>query len=192
MSKHGKKRKKLEKLNRATHRDVGYFISTLVIIYCLSGLALNHLDDWNPDFIINKKEIVIPESIDIEYVNAKDIVALSELVGESSYKIYDKPTPDQLKIYYDNASLHVNSSTGIGTYERISKRPIFYQTNVLHRNSLKGWKWVSDIFAVVLILVSITGLFILKGKKGFKGRGKWLVLSGALVPVIAWLIFMFS
>lgn len=182
---------KIAKLNRAAHRDVGYFISALVIIYCISGLALNHVDDWNPDFIIEKKEISIPKEIAFETISVDEIKQLSALVGEENYKIADKPTPNQLKIYYDNASLHLNSTTGTGVYEKITKRPLFYHVNVLHRNSLKGWKWVSDIFAVVLILVSITGMFILKGKNGFKRRGVWLVGAGFLLPIVAWLIYAF-
>ncbi len=70
-------------------------------------------------------------------------------------------------------------------YEQVSKRPVFYQSNVLHRNSLKGWKWASDIFAVLLIVINITGLFILKGKHGITGRGKWLIAAGFLPPVVA-------
>jgi hypothetical protein len=58
----------------------------------------------------------------------------------------------------------------------------------LHRNSIKGWKWASDVFAVMLILISITGLFILKGKKGLTGRGKWLIAAGALPPLIVLLL----
>jgi hypothetical protein len=81
--------------------------------------------------------------------------------------------------------------TGKGEYERILRRPVFYHANILHRNSLKGWKWVSDLFAVILILLSITGLFVLKGKNGFSGRGKWFVIGGALLPIIAWLLFAF-
>ena len=187
-----KGKKRLRKLNRATHRDLGYIVSTLIIIYCLSGLALNHVDDWNPDFVIHKKEISLPEDIDLDNLSTADILELSLLVGEEHYKVFDKPTPDQLKIYYDNASLHLNQRTGKGSYERISRRAIFYQSNVLHRNSLRGWKWVSDLFALVLILISITGLFILKGKNGLKGRGKWLIAAGAAIPLIAILIFSLS
>ena len=181
--------KKLYKLNRATHRDIGYFVSALVIIYCLSGLALNHVNDWNPDFVVNKEVIDLPQDFDIKNYTVDDISQLSAIVGESKYKVIDQPTPNQLKIYYDNASLHLNTLTAKAEYEQITKRAVFYHANVLHRNSLKGWKWVSDIFAIVLILISITGLFILKGKNGFRGRGKWFVLGGTLLPFAAWLIF---
>jgi hypothetical protein len=184
--------KKIRKLNIATHRDLGYFFSTLIIIYCLSGIALNHVDDWNPDFILKKKKLNIPQSYTKELINDKIILEFSKLVGEKKYKVYDFPTNDQVKIYFDNATLHVYLSKKEAVYEQVIKRPVFYQVNVLHRNSLKEWKWFSDIFALMLIIINITGLFILKGKHGITGRGKWLILAGTLPPVIALIIFTFK
>lgn len=184
--------KKIRRLNVATHRDLGYFFSTLIIIYCLSGLALNHIDDWNPDFIITRKNISISPSFPAQQINAAVIDSLGRMVGENKYKVYDIPTAGQVKIYYDNASLHVNFKDHSGIYERVARRQLFYQSNVLHRNSIKGWKWVSDIFAVMLIVISITGLFVLKGKHGITGRGKWLIAAGILPPVIAILIHTFA
>lgn len=180
--------KKLRRLNLATHRDVGYFFSGLIIIYCISGLALNHMDDWNPDFIIEKRTIHFDNNYRATDVTRETIGTFNKLVNEDKYKVFDAPTPDQVKIYYDNASLHLNFTTHEGSYEKITKRPLFYQVNVLHKNSLKGWKWASDIFAIMLIIISVTGLFILKGKNGISGRGKWLILGGLLPPVIALII----
>ncbi|MBO6517325.1 MAG: PepSY-associated TM helix domain-containing protein [Bacteroidia bacterium] len=182
-------KKAIRKLNRFTHRDLGYFFCALIVIYCISGIALNHVDDWNPDFIITKSEIDISDQFPVSNPTPADIMSISQQVGESSYKVYDKPTANQVKIYYNNATLHINGYTHTAVYEEVKRRPVTYQANVLHRNSLKGWKWVSDIFAVLLITLSVTGLFILKGKKGLRGRGKWLVTAGLLLPILAWLIF---
>jgi len=43
---------KLRKWNRIIHRDLGYIFFGMSIIYGLSGIALNHIGDWNPDYII--------------------------------------------------------------------------------------------------------------------------------------------
>ena len=64
-----------------------------------------------------------------------------------------------------------------------------YQVNVLHLNRLKGWKWASDAFAIILIVLSLTGLFVLRGKYGLGRRGRWFVLAGMIPPVLALLIF---
>jgi hypothetical protein len=180
--------KNIRSLNAAAHRDFGYFFSSLIIVYCLSGIALNHVDDWNPDFIITKETVKISGNYSASTITKEQIAELGKQVGETEYKVYDLPTHDQVKIYYDNASLHANFTTHTALYERVSRRPLFYQVNVLHRNSLKGWKWASDVFAFMLIVINITGLFILKGKNGISGRGKWLIALGFLPPVIAIII----
>lgn len=177
-------KKRLRKLNVATHRDLGYFFSALIIIYCLSGIALNHMDIWNPDFIIQRQTILFSENYTRDNITSDDIQSLSKVVGEENIKVYDFPTSNQVKIYYDNASLHVNFTDKEGVYEKISRRPVFYHVNVFHRNSIKGWQWASDVFAFLLITINITGLFILKGKYGIGGRGKWLIAAGLLIPFI--------
>ncbi len=181
----------LRRLNVATHRDLGYFFSTLIVVYCLSGLALNHVDDWNPDFVITKKDVPVSAALQQALIDHAMINELGKLVGEEKYKVYDVPTKGQVKIYYDNASLHVNFDTHMGVYEKVARRPLFYHTNIFHRNSVKGWKWFADVFAVLLIVLNVTGLFILKGKHGIGGRGKWLIAAGLLPPILFWLVHEF-
>lgn len=180
--------KKIRKLNIAMHRDLGYFFSGLIIIYCLSGIALNHIEDWNPDFIIEKKTIHFAGNYTTGGITRETLALFDKMVDESRHKIYDIPTSDQVKIYYNEATLHLNFSTHTGIYEKISRRPVFYQVNILHKNSLKGWRWASDIFAAMLVIITVSGLFVLKGKKGFSMRGKWLFLAGIVPPVAAIII----
>lgn len=180
--------KRIRKLNVATHRDLGYFFTSLIIVYCISGIALNHVDDWNPDFIIEKENITLDRKYNREEINDKKIKQFNKLVGEESHKIADFPTNDQVKIYYEDASLHIYLNQKKGIYERVSKRHLFYEVNVLHRNSLKGWRWASDVFALCLITMTLTGLFVLKGKHGITGRGKWFIAAGLFPPVIAIII----
>lgn len=176
---------KVRRLNIATHRDLGFFFSTLIVVYCLSGLALNHIDDWNPDFIITKRTIAIDTTLKPDVISPEVIAGLGKLVGETTYKVYDVPTDGQVKIYYNNASLHIDFGKHTGLYEQVDRRPVFYQSNLLHRNSVKGWRWMADVFAVLLIVLNVSGLFILKGKYGITGRGKWLIAAGLLPIVIA-------
>jgi len=181
----------IRRLNSDLHRDIGYFLSGLVLVYCLSGIALNHVHEWNPDFVIQKRTITLSQSYTKDEITPARIVEFSALVGESTPKVHDFPTPDRVKIYYDNASLLVDLTGKTGAYESVQRRPLFYQTNVLHRNSLKGWKWASDVFGALLIFVTFSGCFMLKGKYGFGGRGKWLIAAGMLPPVAAVMIFSF-
>lgn len=174
--------KKIKQTNIATHRDLGYFFSAMIIMYCISGLALNHINEWNPDFVIEKKTIHVTDNLNAQTLTKEKVEEYAKGVGEAKYKLFDFPTNDQVKIYFDNASLHINFSTHEGVYERIIRRPIFYQVNFLHRNSVKSWRWVADFFAIMLIVVNVTGLFLLKGENGISGRGKWLIAAGFAVP----------
>ena len=179
----------LRRLTIVLHRDIGYFVSGLVLVYCISGLALNHVDDWNPDFVIERRPITVERSLTRDEVSQSWILGLSSRVGEGDYKVFDFPTASQLKIYYDNASLLIDLDKRSGVYERVVRRPLVFQTNIIHRNSIKGWKWASDLFALLLIVITITGFFMLRGKTGITGRGKWLILAGVIPPVVAVILF---
>jgi hypothetical protein len=51
---------------RAIHRDVGYLAVGLTLIYAMSGLAINHIQDWDPNFTTYEKTSTI-EPIDVEW-----------------------------------------------------------------------------------------------------------------------------
>lgn len=176
---------RVRRLVVATHRDVGYVVSTLVIAYCVSGVALNHVDAWNPDFVLHRAQVTVEKRASSAGLTDADVAALAALVGEGAPRVYDSPTPTQVKLYFDTATLHVDLAAGTASYERLERRPVFYQVNALHRNSIKPWKWVADAFAVLLVVVNVTGLFVLKGTRGLGGRGKWLILLGTLPALVA-------
>lgn len=181
---------KLRKLNRVTHRDIGYLIAGLTIIYAISGIALNHKHDWNSNYIINQRTFTTDIQFTRDSTNEEKIYQLLEELGETkSYKTSYYPTGDNLTLFLVGGSAIVNTATGEGYVERISKRPLFYQVNFLHYNPGKWWKWFSDIFCVSLILVTITGLFIIKGKNGITRRGAVLTALGIILPIIFLFIY---
>ena len=167
------------------HRDVGYLVASFVLAYCASGLALNHIDLWNPDFIVEKKTIAVSAKPYASQITPTDVAEMSALVGQQQHRVYDSPTPSQLKIYYQDASLHVDLATGNAQYERVKRRPLFYQLDVLHRNSFKPWRWLADFYSVLLILVTVTGLIMMRGRNGFGSRGKWFFAFGLVPPTVA-------
>lgn len=180
----------ISKLNRITHRDIGYLITGLTIIYALSGIALNHKHDWNPNYIVDTYNF--KTDVDLTRENYKDETAISilkSLPGEPVYKTSHFPSGNKVTIFIDGGFIQINSLTGEGTLERISKRPLFFQINFLHYNPGKWWKYFSDIFCVSLIVVTITGLFIIKGKNGITRRGAVLTIIGILLPLLFLFIY---
>lgn len=81
------------------------------------------------------------------------------------------------------SSLTVNTETGEAYYESVKKRPILSSFNRLHYNPNRNWTIFSDIFAVSLIVITLTGLVMLKGRKGFWGRGGIEFAAGILIPL---------
>jgi hypothetical protein len=180
----------LTKLNRVTHRDIGYLIAGLTIIYAISGIALNHKHDWNPNYIFDSRPFKTEIKIDRETFNketAADI--LKSIQVEPEFKTFYFPTGNRVTIFIDGGFVQINAITGEGVVERISKRPLFYQANFLHYNPGVWWKYFSDIFCVALILVTVTGLFIVKGKNGITRRGAILTIIGIILPLLFLFIY---
>jgi hypothetical protein len=181
---------KLGRLNRITHRDIGYLIAGMTIIYALSGIALNHKSDWNPNYIVEIKDVPGDILITRENITEELVLQLVEMAGESdSYKTWYLPAGNKLSIFLDGGTLHYNLSTQSGYVEKASKRPLFYQVNFLHYNPGKWWKWFSDIYCVALITVTVTGLFIVKGRNGITRRGAILTAIGIILPLIFLFIY---
>jgi hypothetical protein len=182
--------KKLRKFNRAMHRDLGYFFVAMILIYSLSGIAINHLDDWDPSYIIKKWEVKTDSPINPDDFDKADAKALlKEWNIDDRYRKFYFPNDHKLKIFFKGGIVIVDVNTGTGKVETLKRRPIFHTVNWLHYNPNVYWKWFSDIFAVGLIILAISGLFILRGKNGLKWRGTILMTLGIILPVLFLILF---
>jgi len=69
--------------------------------------------------------------------------------------------------------------------EIVKDRRGLQEMNFLHLNQPRAWwTYMADLYAVALLALAVTGLFMLKGKKGITGRGAWLTTVGVLIPVV--------
>ena len=175
------------KWNRILHRDIGYFFFGLTIIYCISGIALNHKKDWNPNYDIIYKDITIADNVDMTAVTTDWVMALLKKYHEEDhYKKFYFSDARTLKIFIDDGSFTINMVNKTGYIEKITKRPFFYEVNFLHYNPGKWWMWFSDIFCVGMTIVAISGLFVIaKSKNSLTRRGVWFVVGGLIVPILA-------
>ncbi len=171
------------KWNKAIHRDFGYFFLGMTIIYGLSGIALNHMQDWNPNYVIINKEIQIdPLNKKLDKAEVKAILDKYDEAG--NYKNHYYPNDNILKVFIEDGTVIINIKTGEGLLEKTKRRPLFREVNYLHYNPIKYWTWYSDIFSGALILLGITGILIPRGAKGITKRGAWLTIIGIIIPVI--------
>lgn len=179
------------KLNVILHRDVGYLAFALTIVYGVSGLAVNHRADWNPSYQNTKTTMAIAPVTETErdaiVTDARTKLGLTE----PPRNVF-RPDPDTLRIFYANVTYSVDLPSGKVVVERNVSRPVLKEFNDLHLNAPKGvWTWIADVFAVALILLAITGLFVLKGKHGITGRGAWLTALGVLIPGAYWIYHLY-
>jgi len=125
-------------------------------------------------------------------LDEKQIMNFLDTINEKDhFKKYYFPSETTLKIFIDNGSVMVNTKTGEAHLEKLSRRPVFHQFNYLHYNHAKRlWTWFADIYAVALLLLAITGLFMIKGKQGITGRGAWLTALGIIIPLLLYLYYV--
>jgi uncharacterized protein len=183
---------KIRKWIRIIHRDLGYIFCAMSIIYGLSGIALNHINDWNPDYIIKTRQLILNDPPTKDQVTKESAKALTQVLGSHyDYKSHFYPAPNTLKIFLKQGSATINLPSGETYIEEIRRRNVFYEANFLHYNKPKKlWTWFSDIFAGSLILLAISGLFMIHGKKGITGRGAWLTAAGIIIPAIFLLLYL--
>lgn len=180
----------LYKLNKLLHRDLGYFFVVMTLIYAISGIAINHRADWNPNYIINKQLKSVKVDFDRNTVNDEKITKILNLFGEEgNYKSHFFPNDNTLRIFINGGNITVDLITDEAYLETIKPRPLLKELNYLHYNPGRIWTWFSDIFCVALSFLAISGLFILKGKNGLKWRGTIFLILGLIIPLV--LLFMY-
>lgn len=183
--------KKIRKWSRILHRDIGFFFIGTTLIYAISGIALNHMSDWNPNYSVENKSF--STSINLEKTASLKnniLELLDEIDHRDNYKKHYFPSKNNLKIFLKGgSSIIVNIKSGNGNAEFLKRRPLFYEVNYLHYNPNKFWTWFSDIFAGALILFAITSLFMNKGKNGLNGWGGIYTILGFLIPILFLIIY---
>ncbi|MCP4146609.1 MAG: hypothetical protein GY757_02565 [bacterium] len=176
---------KWRKWNNIVHRDLGYLFFGLTVIYAISGITANHYKEWNSNFIVEQKTVQLEKISPGAQVDRAMIDGILTRLGETdNYKAHFRATPSKLQIFIHDGTVDVDLNKMSAFMEKKKSRPVLREFNFLHLNHAKKlWTWVADIYAFGLFLLAVTGLFVLKGKKGFSGRGKWFVAAGIILPI---------
>ena len=182
---------KWRKWNRIIHRDLGYIFFAMTVIYAMSGIAINHVNDWNANYIVNTKQIQLDEPLVKAEITKNLVLKILKDYDVDGYKKHYFPNDNILKVFIKNGVVRIDMRSGRGLIEKTRRRPILGPMNYLHYNPVIYWTIFSDAFAVALILIAVSGLFILKGKKGITRRGAWLTGLGILIPIIYLLIYFY-
>jgi len=178
-------------LNNVLHRDIGYLAVGLTVVYAVSGLAVNHVRDWNPSYRVEKV------TLSIAPIRATE---RAEIVREAKQKLgvtqeprnVFRPDPATLQLFFRDANYRIDLPTGAVIVERARARPVLFEMNQMHLNTPKRiWTVVADVYAAALLVLAVTGMFVLKGKTGITGRGAWLTSAGLLLPLVYWVYHLY-
>jgi hypothetical protein len=185
-AKHARTGPRLRTWLRALHRDAGYLAVGLTVVYALSGLAVNHIAQWDPNFRNYETMHSLPAATaragsDGELA-ASVLAALG--IAEVPRDIY-RAAPDRLDITLERRSLHIDLSAGRVIEEGQRPRFLLRAANWLHLNrGKKAWSYIADGYAVFLLFLAVSGMFMLPGRRGILGRGAILIALGAAVPIL--------
>ncbi|QZT37389.1 PepSY-associated TM helix domain-containing protein [Halosquirtibacter xylanolyticus] len=165
---------------RVIHRDLGFLMVGITVVYALSGFLLNHMNGKDPAYEQIAEQLVVTKQM-----NRSQLEAFWN--ADDSYPSLRKTTQiddEMIRLYLQGGIGVYNGKTGELEYQTSNKRPLIFWINKLHYNKLNGWSWMGDFFAFSLIFLAISGIWMVPGKRGIKGRGKWYILIGILIPII--------
>ncbi|EYF01153.1 hypothetical protein [Chondromyces apiculatus] len=171
-------------LVRVVHGDLGHVAVGLTFVYALSGLAVNHIADWDPNFRNHEEvhELGGPLAGNDEGIAQTVLARLA--IRDTPQEVY-RAADDQLDVVFERRTLHVTPSTGRVVDEGQEPRFLLRMANWLHLNrGKKAWTYVADTYAVGLLVLAVSGVLMLPGRRGLLGRGGLWLLVGVLVPVL--------
>lgn len=174
-----KKKNTTKKWLRIIHRDLGFLMVGICLVYGLSGIILNHMNDGDPAYKTVEETLSFEKNLSTDALteawNTKEDLPTLKLVREGKMSH---------QVLLDGGVGIYHIETGELSYEHHTKRPFIFWINKLHYNKIGGWTIMADIFAISLLFFAISGLFIVSKKQGIMGRGKWLLIAGILIPIL--------
>ncbi len=179
---------RVRKWSRTLHRDLSYFFTGVLVVYAVSGFMLNHKKDFNSDYSIVREErtLAAPLPQGREAWSRERVAeAIAPYGGADAYLKHYFPEEGTLKVFIRGGSTFtLDLTTGRGLFESVRKRPVLSALNRLHYNPSRWWTLFSDIFLAGLLVIVVTGLVMVRGRKGLAGRGALYLAAGILVPLL--------
>ena len=177
---------RIRKIVRSLHRDIGYFCIGMTVVFAISGIAVNHIDDWNPNYEVTRQNKSINISSDLKESKQLNSVLLEQLGLDLKVRTEFWESENRFKLFTEaDTTIEVDFENQMAVIESVRQRPILSAFNRLHLNEAnRAWVIFSDLFAVLLLFLAFSSFFMLKGKNGvFSLKGLWVV-AGVIVPAV--------
>ncbi len=160
---------------RSLHRDIGFLLIGLTIIYCLSGLVLIFRDT---DFLKYERQIERKLSSGI---------AESDLASHLRLRSLEVQKTEGDIVYFNNGTY--NKTTGVATYSEKGLPSFLQKINNIHKApSQNATHWFSLIFSIALFFMAISSFWMYKIRTKKFRRG--LILTGLGIIVAIAMILM--
>jgi hypothetical protein len=176
--------RRFRKVCRTLHRELGYVAVGLTLVYAISGIAVNHAHHWDANY----SRTVTHRRIEPVGTGPTAEIAprvLAQLPDDRPLKNTWRAREDLLQVFLEGGGFDVNLVTGEVVDHGFAKRPLVYDLNFMHLNSGKApWTGIADAYAGVLCVLALTGIWLVKGRKGLAGRGGIMMGLGILLPVV--------
>ena len=172
-----------------------------MLLFAVTGITLNHAGQIEARPSVHTLEKQMPEALRAQLGAPADALPvevrrwLERTVGrrldwrglewsdEELYLALPRPGGD--------GWLSVDLDSGELLYEITDRGWVAY-FNDLHKGRHTGvlWSWFIDLFAVVCVVFSLTGLWLLMRQAGRQAWTWPLTLAGALIPLLLMLLFI--
>ncbi|MCL1822157.1 MAG: PepSY-associated TM helix domain-containing protein, partial [Prolixibacteraceae bacterium] len=138
---------KILKWLRIIHRDWGFLMVGICLVYSISGILLNHMHGKDPAFrteegIVKLKSDLSNEELEIAWNNQKGLPTLRKVMTIDD---------SHLRLMLEGGVGVYSKVNGTADYEKYTKRQFIFWINRLHYNKVKGWSFMADFFAASLI-----------------------------------------
>ena len=176
---------------RVIHRDLGYFYVGLIISFAISGMMMNHRNQWHPEkYVIEKSSFQI-SPLEESQINDSVVQEIVKANGINDKFRRQSVKKGELRISLERTDIDIDLKTGAAEVTSFINTPVISQLMWLHKNTSNWWIYYGDIFALSLITIALTGTTLLaKSKNSFRRRGWKLALAGLIFPLLV--LFLLS
>lgn len=176
---------------RIIHRDLGYFYVGLIISFAVSGIMMNHRNQWHPEkYVIEKSSFQITP-LNESQINDSLVQELVKANGINDKFRRQSVKKGELRISLEKTDIDIDLKTGNAEVTSFINTPVISQLMRLHKNTSDWWIYYGDIFGISLIVIALTGTTLLaKSKNSFRRRGWKLALAGVVFPLLV--LFLLS
>ena len=173
--------KNIQYYMRVLHRDIGFFVISLTVIYCLSGLLLTY---ENTNFLKSERQI------EQQLAPNMPLMMVARLIGDKGFRIQNM----------EDGTVAFQGLVSRGTYNRMTgelrytamKYPrILEMFNALHKTRHENKVHIFTVaYSILLLFLAVSSFFMYKPGSRVLKRGIIISILGVIASVLMMLPFL--